>query len=193
MSGDKQNGIEVKKPIRAYFYNGRVVVWSTEDSRRLYAMGFYGKPLGIRKPKGPDFEAPLELSPFEAVYLLEKGEIEVYDGSRKLSPRELFELYERKHHLFADKYLVYKDLRDKGFVVRSGMKFGVCFSVYKYGPGVDHAPFLVEVLPSTSKLDPIQIVRAGRLSHSVKKRFVIATIDEKTKKIRYLVFKWFKA
>jgi len=193
MSSDKQNCAEVGKPIKALFYNGRVVVWSIEDSRKLYAMGFYGKPLGIRKPKSPDFQAPLELSPFEAVYLSEKGIIEVYDGNRKLSAEDLAGFYEEQHVLFADKYLVYRDLREKGFVVRSGMKFGVCFSVYKYGPGIDHAPFLVEVLPSTSKLDPIQIVRAGRLSHSVKKRFVIATIDERTKRIRYLVFRWFKA
>ncbi|HID15853.1 MAG TPA: tRNA-intron lyase, partial [Candidatus Atribacteria bacterium] len=58
---------------------------------------------------------------------------------------------------------------------------------------IDHAPFLVEVLPIKSSLDPIEIVTAGRLSHSVRKRFIIATTDPLTRKITYYMFKWFKA
>ena len=51
-------------------------------------MGYYGKPLGVPKPKGPDFEAPLVLDLIEARYLVENGLLEVYkvasSGSRGL-------------------------------------------------------------------------------------------------------------
>ncbi|RLE74263.1 MAG: tRNA-intron lyase, partial [Thermoprotei archaeon] len=40
--------------------------------------------------------------------------------------------------------------------------------------------------------DPIEIIRAGRLSHSVRKKFVIATLNPSTQKILYYTFKWFE-
>ncbi|MCS7385585.1 MAG: tRNA-intron lyase [Candidatus Methanomethylicota archaeon] len=178
----------------AVLMNGRVVVWDVEASRRLYREGFYGKPVGIRKPKDMLFDAPLELSLFEALYLLEKGRIRVVDvQGAELTRDELLKIARETYSLFDDIYRVYRDLRERGFVVRPGMKFGADFAVYEFGPGIDHAPFLVDVLPMNSKLDPIEIVRAGRLSHSVRKRFIIAVTNPETKEVSYFMFKWFKA
>jgi len=87
---------------------------------------------------------------------------------------------------------VYKDLRDKGYVVRPGMKFGADFAVYEHGPGIDHAPFLVHVLPMNSRLSALEIVRAGRLATTVRKKFIISTINPEGKPI-YYVFTWFRA
>ncbi|MDP2900714.1 MAG: tRNA-intron lyase, partial [Candidatus Bathyarchaeota archaeon] len=56
--------------------DGRLVVWSVDQSRRLFNTGFYGKPLGNPKPK-VDFDEPLMLDAVEGVYLLEKGLISV--------------------------------------------------------------------------------------------------------------------
>lgn len=182
------------KKIVANLVDSRVIVWSIDDSRRLYREGFYGKPVEVRKPKDADFSCPLELSLFEALYLLEKGRIVVVDESgNEVSRDSLLKIARENYNLFDDVYHVYRDLRDKGYVVRPGIKFGADFAVYEYGPGIDHAPFLVEVLPIKSSLDPIEIVRAGRLSHSVRKRFIIATTDPLTRKITYYMFKWFKA
>jgi len=106
-----------------------------------------------------------------------------------VSPETLRQLGRETYENFDEVYAVYKDLRERGLVVKSGMKFGATFVVYRLGPGLEHAPFLVHVLPYNSKLDPIEIVRAGRLSHSVRKRFVIAFVDE-TGRVGYLQFKW---
>ncbi len=51
--------------------DGRLVVWSIEDSRRLFNTDFYGKPLGNPKPK-EDFDEPLILDLVEGVYLLRR-------------------------------------------------------------------------------------------------------------------------
>jgi len=174
----------------AYLIGSRVVVWSNEYARRLYKDGFYGKPVNVKKPKSAEeVSPPLELSLAEALYLLENGRLRIFreDGSL-VADSELREIAEREYRLFNDLYLVYKDLRDKGYVVKPGMKFGADFAVYQYGPGIDHAPFIVHVVPSNAKLDPIEIVRAGRLSHTVKKKFVIATISGG--KVNYYVFSW---
>ncbi|MCW4035733.1 MAG: hypothetical protein NWE75_00920, partial [Candidatus Bathyarchaeota archaeon] len=57
----------------------RLVVWSQKEGNRLYEAGFYGKPLGIAKPR-QGFEAPLVLDPIEGLYLLEKGLVTVVSG-----------------------------------------------------------------------------------------------------------------
>ena len=56
--------------INAELIRNRVIVWNYQDGSKLYKEGFYGKPLGIRKPKSFEFERPLELSLFESLYLL---------------------------------------------------------------------------------------------------------------------------
>jgi len=170
----------------------RVVVFDRKRARDLYFNeGFFGKFFAVSKPKTPNVERELELSLLEAVYLLEKGVLEVRDESGgALSLEELKRLGRETYENFDEVYAVYRDLRSKGLVVKSGMKFGATFLVYRLGPGLEHAPFLVHVLPYDSKLDPIEIVRAGRLSHSVRKRFIIAFVDE-TGRVGYFQFRWF--
>jgi tRNA splicing endonuclease len=60
----------------------------------------------------------------EANYLLEKGLITVKTGKRVLSREQLLRLSKKQYRLFEELYAVYKDLRDKGYVVRPALKFG---------------------------------------------------------------------
>ena len=89
---------------------------------------------------------------------------------------------------FIDKYDIYEDLRDKGWIVRPGLKFGADFAVYEKGPGLDHSPYIIQIMAKTVKLSAIDIVRAGRLANSVKKDFIIANALTRT----YYRFNWFK-
>lgn len=178
---------------RGYLLGYRVVVLDHEEARRLYSTGFYGKPLGISKPKGADFDAPLELDLVEALYLVEKGLLEVYDaGGKIITPEELAKVGRKAIEDFDMLYKVYRELRESGYVVRSGLKFGSDFAVYEKGPGIDHAPYLVEVVGYRERIDPAELVRAGRLSHSVRKKLIIAAVDEKTGKTTYIMLKWTK-
>jgi len=77
--------------------------------------------------------------------------------------------------------------------VTPGIKFGCDFAVYKYGPGVEHAPYMVSVKKVGSDISATEIVKAGRLATTVRKRFIIAVPDLEAKKPKYLIFKWFKA
>lgn len=169
----------------------KVILPSEEGASRVYARGFFGKPFGIKKPEPKEYNEAVELSLVEALYLLEEGIIEVYtlDGI-KLSPDEMREEARRKIDDFDSLYNVYRDLRKRGFVVRSGLKFGSDYAVYRIGPGLEHAPYLVHVYNGDYMIDPVEIVRMGRLSHSVKKKFMFAI--DKGSKIDYILFKWFK-
>lgn len=181
------------KPIRGQLLGIKVIVWNLDDSRKLYTIGFYGKPLGLRKPKKTEFNAPLVLSIIEALYLVEKNILEVYNDSEKMSFKKLLNICIKNISRCTMLYNVYKDLRDRGFIVRSGLKFGADYAVYEKGPGLDHAPYLVHVVSLNEKTNPIELVRAGRLSHSVRKRFIVAaTKNEVGSKVEKVMFKWYR-
>ncbi|MEM3032316.1 MAG: tRNA-intron lyase [Nitrososphaerota archaeon] len=170
-----------------------VVIWDSESSRRVYRMGYYGKPLGIPKPKDMNFESPLILSIIEALYLLEEGVLEVLRGGEKVTAEKLQSLGRAIEENFSEKYSVYKDLRKRGFVVTPGLKFGSDFAVYKHGPGIDHAPFIIQVKPRDSRISALEIVRSGRLATSVRKHFTIAVPEKTDGKITYALFEWWRA
>jgi tRNA-intron endonuclease len=172
-----------------------LVVWNSEDGSQLYKTGFYGKPLGIAKPKIPEFKVPLLLDLMEGLYLIEKGKITIYEGSakRNVSLKKLRQKAKQLYDEFEEKYAVFRDLRDSGLIVTPGIKFGCDFAVYKYGPSVEHAPYMVSVKKAGSEISATEIVKAGRLATTVRKRFIIAVPDLDAEKTKYLIFKWFKA
>jgi tRNA-intron endonuclease len=177
------------------FIENFLVAWDSAESSRLYKMGYYGKPLGIPKPKIPEFTVPLVLDLMEGLYLVEKGIIEVRQGGkmRKMTPEMLRRKARKVYNKFDLKYFVYRDLRENRFIVTPGVKYGCDFAVYKYGPGIEHAPFMVSVKKKTEDMTATEIVKAGRLATTVRKRFIIAIPQPVAKKVEYVIFKWFKA
>ncbi|MBD3191812.1 MAG: tRNA-intron lyase [Candidatus Heimdallarchaeota archaeon] len=193
MSSEKNFQNSIQKKITAELVKEQVVVWDHVEGSELYSMGFFGKPIGIRKPKAEQFDRPLELSMIEACYLLKQEKIDVQDPETKqlLTFQELFKISKELIPSFEEKMHVYEDLRKRGLVVRPGLKFGADFAVYHEGPGVDHSQYVVTALPRGSELTAIELVRAGRLATSVRKKFVIATILPNND-VRYYGFVWSK-
>jgi len=183
----------MKKKIEAELIENFIIIWNPRDGAELYKMGFYGKPIGIPKPKTIEFNVPLILDLMEGLYLIEKKMITVNEGKKKtkVGMKELLKKARKLHEDFDSKYAVYRDLRDHGLTVTPGIKFGCDFAVYKHGPGIEHAPFMVSVKKPEDEMTATEIVKTGRLATTVKKRFIIA-ISNKTK-IQYFIFKWFKA
>lgn len=180
--------------IRVELIENFLVVWNPEEGSQLYKTGFYGKPLGISKPKIPEFKVPLILDLMEGLYLTETNEITVHDSEkRKVGLRKLRQKARALYDAFDEKYAVYRDLRGSGLIVTPGIKFGCDFAVYKYGPGLEHAPYMVSVKNSRSGISATEIVKAGRLATTVRKRFIIAVPDLEAENTQYLIFKWFKA
>ncbi|MCL2868877.1 MAG: tRNA-intron lyase [Candidatus Bathyarchaeota archaeon] len=170
-----------------------LIVWNPQEGSSLYKTAYYGKPIGIPKPKIPEFNVPLILDLMEGVYLAETKQIEVIENKKAVSLKVLKEKAMQLYEEFEDKYAIYRDLRTNNLIVTPGIKFGCDFAVYKYGPGVEHAPYMVSVKPQNSTISATEIVKAGRLATTVRKRFIIAIPDKKEEKPKYLIFKWFKA
>lgn len=183
----------LEKPASAEFVVDRAIVWNPEEGSKLYSMGYFGQPVGIRKPKSADFDKPLELSLIECAYLIQEGYLVVHDPQNdvELSKDDVIQRGRALAEDFIDRLKVYTHLRKRGYILRPGLKFGTDFAVYEKGPGKDHAPLLVHVIPQRTGIVPLDIVRAGRLATSVRKKFIIATVKDDGE-IVYYSFVWHK-
>jgi tRNA-intron endonuclease len=182
---------------RGYLIGAAVVITNIEEARKLYSMGFYGKFVGEDKVKLNEVNnvnSPLQLSIIEALYLVDRGLLKVYDSDgNEVSRDVLIKIGRETVANFDQIYTIYKELRDGGFVVKSGLKFGSLFAVYERGPGIDHAPVLLHFIEPRRAVTALDITRAARLSHSVNKRFVLATQSEADGKMHYIAFEWWRA
>mgnify|MGYP001259819373 FL=1 len=170
----------------------RIIVWDIQESRDLFRNGYFGKPIGIPKPNPDEINVPLILDLMEGCYLLEISKIKIYRDKKKVSLEELVKICREEYHNFDKKYLVYKDFREKEYVVNPGIKFGCDFAVYNRGPGIDHAPYLIQVYNKSDSISSTGVVLAGRLASSVKKQFILAIPSGKSS-VDYLALDWWKA
>ena len=178
--------------MKSELIENRIIVWNIEDSKKLFSQGYYGKPIGIPKPKIEEINVPLILDLIEGYYLLERKKITIYQSKKKVTNRKMLEICKKEYHDFDKKYLVYKNFRDKGYIVNPGIKFGCDFAVYQKGPGIDHAPYLVQVYNNNDPISTTGIVLAGRLATTVRKQFILAISNGKDK-VDYLALDWWKA
>ena len=103
-----------------------MIVPAKNESNSLYQDG-YGKIEAVT--------GLLSLEGFEALYLLEKGKISVIDEAshERLTFRELLNMYISKAVDIWTRYIVYRDLRIRGFVAKKGPGWGLDFYVYERG------------------------------------------------------------
>ena len=178
--------------MKSELIENRIIVWNIEDSRKLFSQGYYGKPIGIPKPKIEEIDVPLILDLIEGLYLLENKKITITKSKQKLTIDKMIEICKKEYHDFDKKFSVYKYFRDKKYIINPGIKFGCDFAVYQKGPGIDHAPYLVQVYNKADTISSTEIVLAGRLATTVRKQFILATPHGKDK-VDFLALDWWKA
>ena len=178
--------------MKSELVENRIIVWNVSDSKKLFSSGYYGKPIGMPKPKIDEIDVPLILDLIEGLYLMQNGKITISKSKKKVSENDLIEICRKEYHNFDKKYTVYKNFRDKGYIVNPGIKFGCDFAVYEKGPGIDHAPYLVQVYNTKDVLTSTGVVLAGRLATTVRKQFILA-IPHGKDKVDLLALDWWKA
>ena len=161
----------VEDPAEAIFENGKGYVGS-EDFDRISQQGFYGNRLDDNR---------LELEPVELLHLIERKRLVVRkpNGETIGSDYIVSELLDEDPDLWT-RYLVFRDLRSRGYAVRQGFGSGIGFRVYARGdrPGAASANQLVYVLKegepiSLSDLDMVTQTAAGS-----RKNLVFALVDQ---------------
>ena len=184
--------IRSNRDMKSELVENRIIVWDIEDSKKLFSEGYYGKPIGMPKPKIEEINVPLILDLIEGLYLLENKKITITRLKEKINSEQMTEICKKEVHEFEKKYIVYKNFRDKGYIINPGIKFGCDFAVYEKGPGIDHAPFLIQVYNRSESITTTGIVLAGRLATTVRKQFILA-IPKGKDKVDFLALDWWKA
>ncbi|MGC9516911.1 MAG: tRNA-intron lyase [Methanomicrobiales archaeon] len=133
----------------------------------------------------------LQLSLIEAFYLMEKDKIKIYQSNELVNSSEMEKIL-IKNDLFI-KYLVFKDLRNRGYIVKTGFKYGSEFRLYERGssPGDGHSNFLVKVISENSKISSSDFSSYVRVAHGVNKKLLLAVVDEEGD-ITYYNIEWMR-
>jgi tRNA-intron endonuclease, archaea type len=149
----------------------RLILFDKKLADQLIRKEFFGKPFG----------EVLQLSFVEALYLLERNvlEIQTNDG-KNLSEEKCINLMQKLQPDIKQRLMVFKDLKRRGLLVKTGFKFGAHFRAYTKQPDKTHAEYLIHVVEKGFVSIWAEISRAVRLAHSVNKEFVFARIDSKT-------------
>jgi tRNA-intron endonuclease len=163
----------------AMFFGDRVLISSSEEANILHETEFFGKFLGNG----------LQLSLLETTYLVEMGALNLRDAKtgRKISLSQLLKKAEKIQPDFDIRLKVYKDLKGRGLIVKTGFKYGTHFRVYKGNPEKEHALYLVHAVSSSYHSTWPEISRAVRLAHGVKKELLLGRYLKK--KAEYLRLK----
>ena len=161
----------IEEPVDAIF-DGRKGYVGSSDADRISQQGFYGTRTDDNR---------LELEPVELLHLIERKRLVVKrpDGESIGPDFIVSELLDEDPDLWT-RYLVFRDLRSRGYAVRQGFGSGIGFRVYSRGdkPGTASASQLVYVLKegvpiSLSDLDMVTQTAAGS-----RKKLVFALVDQ---------------
>ncbi|MBS3064889.1 MAG: tRNA-intron lyase [DPANN group archaeon] len=145
-----------------------------QEAQALYDRSQFGEIKGKEKR--------LELALEEALYLLEQGKIEIYSSKTKLSFDAFVRRASKKEHNFWTRYRVYADMRSRGYIVKTGLKFGADFRVYDRGkkPGEAHAKWVLFATDESDKLAWRQFSAMNRVAHSTRKNLLIGIVDKES-------------
>ncbi len=126
---------------------------------------------------------------YEALYLADKELLEVKDANGKeVDFQALLQSYERTDQNAWVNYLVYRDLRSRGYVVREGFGVGIDFRIYERGAyGKDTASYLVLGTQEGKPLPIDDLAKALRHCQSQKKELILAVMNRRGEIVYYSV------
>jgi len=132
------------------------------------------------------FKSCIHLCLEEAFYLVHyKHSLKVYmdDIENVLTVEDLWKQCCKRDKNFVHKYVVYQYYRNKGWVTKPGMKFGVHFLLYKDGPTYYHSSYgvVVKSVMSPAEVSWQFVISFVRVMESVKKGAIVCEVkaDEK--------------
>jgi len=169
--------------VEALFEKDTILAPSSDFSRELYDKGRYGEP---KRQK-------FQYSFVESLYLLERKKISIISGRTELDFDKFLKKAKKKEPNFWVRYNVYKDMRNRGYIVKTALKFGADFRIYDRGvkPGEDHAKWILYAVHEAEAESWYNFSAKNRVAHSTKKRLLIGCVDDEGD-VTYWEIKWTK-
>jgi len=164
--------------ITASLSDGRILAKKDESVVKLLSRG-YGS-------EDPTREIVTYSYP-EALYLVENGLMKVCgEEGVELGFNRLLEILEKNDENVWRDYVVYRDLRERRYVVKDGVNQELRFRVFDRGKyGKEPAKYLIAPLMEGRNIPVEKLLEWLSISRKMRKELVIAVVDRRNEVIYY--------
>jgi tRNA-intron endonuclease, archaea type len=164
-------------PVEASMKGTAVTVSSPEDTEEFSSKGY-----------GTTEDDKLQLTFYEALFLLGKGAITITDQEtkKKMTFQGLLKRFQQIDKDAWVRYLIYRDLRSRGYVAREGFGLGIDFRVYERGDyGRETAKHLIFGIQEGQPVTLEKLARTQRYVQNLKKNLILAVINRRGEIVYY--------
>lgn len=131
----------------------------------------------------------LHLTFYEALFLVSKKAIQITnEKGEKMEFEELLKKFQLKDKDAWVRYLIYRDLRSRGYVAREGFGLGIDFRIYERGEyGKETAKHLIFGIQEGQPESMEKLARTQRYVQNLKKNLILAVINRRGEIVYYSV------
>ena len=170
---------EVESEITGKLIKNTVKILDQSIQNELLSKGF-----------GERYDEEFILNSFEALYLLYIKKLQVLKITKNISFDSLMQIYKKDESDVFTKFLIYRDLRNRGYVARKGFGFGSDFLVYEKGQfGKKGAKYLIFALNEGTQEKILYVQRNIEQITNMGKEPIIAVIERRGEVIYYKISK----
>ncbi|MEM4255375.1 MAG: tRNA-intron lyase [Candidatus Norongarragalinales archaeon] len=164
---------------KGLFFNDDLMTTLDEEEDKVLFENYWFGQWGTYKAK--KHGRLLKLDAYETLFLMKHASLKCNIQEKRMVQEAL-----ARRADFLSLYSVYEDFRLRGFVVKTGFKFGTHFRLYFPGaaPSLEqgewmHSKHVIHVFPREAKMLISEWSRAIRVAHGVRKTFILAIPGEK--------------
>lgn len=181
-----------KTQIEGIIEEDRVIIYNLEGIEDFYRNSY----IGTLEVDDNNSQEKLILDPIEVLLLCERNRILLWKENDKNNKQYNFERLLIYFIQFDDrlwhKYVIYMDLRKRGYIVRTGYGDGIDFRVYKRGANFekDTAKYLIYPVFEGTPIELRDLDKISRVAMSSRKDLIVATVNRLSQPIYYSVKKF---
>jgi tRNA-intron endonuclease len=153
------------------FRNGKIYVNSGASAQSVHDKSYIGTLMADKS---------LELEIIEALLLIERNRIIISDEmGHQINRESLFTYAAQTDEKIWVKYLIYRDLRQRGYIVRLGYGDGIDFRVYPRGSARDEnvAKYFICILAEGDPVSLDVLDRNTKQTLQARKELILAIVD----------------
>ena len=167
---------EIAPKAKAILKKNKILVYSEDDIKEFSLRGYGDLQDGV-----------LTLTFYETLYLLGKKIVKIEDiNNGEIDFQNLLKIFQSVDENAWVKYLIYRDLRSRGYVVREGFGLGIDFRVYKRGEyGKETAKYLIFGIQEGRPVSMEELSQTLRYAQSLKKKLILAVLNRRGEVVYY--------
>ena len=164
-------------------FSGSKIYSNSSDAFSLFEKSRFGEKK----------ENVIEYSTVEALFLLNENKMQIFSGRKELDFNALLKKVKKFDKRIDVKFPVFSNMRKKGYILKTALKFGADFRVYKKGikPSEDHALWLLFCVRESESQTWYDFAAKNRVAHSARKKLLIGILDDEGD-VTYYEVGWLK-